>query len=352
MSVRYAPVGWSRFKAIYDSVLVGGVVAYLLAYLRLAPLLQPGQPSPDGPTLAMRAFGTCAFLMLSLVLCIGPLCRLDRRMLPLLYNRRHFGVLTCAVASGHSIQVLGWYFAAGKWPMAEALLGADTSFGQVHGFPFIPFGIAALLILCALAFTSHDFWLSFLSPPVWKTLHMAVYAAYALVVLHIAMGALQGTENPMLGMLVAGSVVLVCTLHVAAGLAERRRDGNLAAPGEPPWLDAAAIETIPEGGGVVVRPTDGEAVAIFRNQGRLSAVSNLCAHQNGPLGEGRVLDGCITCPWHGFQYRLEDGCAPPPFTEKLATYRLRIEGGRVWLDPRANPPGTFVAPVPVAGAAA
>ena len=58
-----------------------------------------------------------------------------------------------------------------------------------------------------------------------------------------------------------------------------------------------------------------------------------------------MVDGCITCPWHGFQYRLADGCAPAPFTEKLATYRLRLSGRQVLLDPRANPPGTFVEPV-------
>ena len=96
---------------------------------------------------------------------------------------------------------------------------------------------------------------------------------------------------------------------------------------------------------MVVAVDGGESVAIFRHQGRLSAVSNLCAHQNGPLGEGRVVDGCITCPWHGFQYRLEDGCAPAPYTEKLATYRLRLRDGLVLLDPRPNPPGTPVPPL-------
>ena len=95
----------------------------------------------------------------------------------------------------------------------------------------------------------------------------------------------------------------------------------------------------------MVTVPNGEAVAIFRHAGRLSAVSNLCAHQNGPLGEGRVVDGCITCPWHGFQYRLEDGCAPPPYTEKLATYHLKLDGPTVLLDPRPNPPGTRVAAV-------
>ncbi len=66
---------------------------------------------------------------------------------------------------------------------------------------------------------------------------------------------------------------------------------------------------------------------MFRDGRQIGALTNLCAHQNGPLGEGRIIDGCVTCPWHGYQYRLEDGRAPPPFTEKLVTYRVRFEGG-------------------------
>ena len=103
--------------------------------------------------------------------------------------------------------------------------------------------------------------------------------------------------------------------------------------------------TIPDGRAIVVRPPDCEPVAIFRDGQRMSATTNLCAHQNGPLGEGRIVDGCITCPWHAYQYRMEDGCAPPPFTERIATYRLRLAGSRLLLDPRPNPPGTFVEPV-------
>ena len=59
-----------------------------------------------------------------------------------------------------------------------------------------------------------------------------------------------------------------------------------------------------------------------------------------PIGEGRIIDGWITCPWHGYQYRLADGCAPPPYTDKLATYRLRLRNGIVEVDPHELPPGT------------
>ena len=349
MSARYTPVGWGRTKYIYDAVLLAGIGLYLGLYLRVGPHLQDVTLPPDDQTLAIRAFGSCAFILLSLVLAIGPLARLNPRLLPLLYNRRHFGVMTCAVAAGHASQVLGWYFAYSPTPPLEALLGADAHFAQLQGFPFIPFGLAAFVILFALAATSHDFWLAFLTPPLWKALHMGVYAAYALVVAHVALGALQDSVNPLPAMLVVASAAGLCALHLAAGFAERRRDGAVAPPWrEAPWLVAGHVDALGPDRGLVVQVPEGEAVAIFRHQDRLSAVSNLCAHQNGPLGEGRVLDGCITCPWHGFQYRLEDGCAPAPFTEKLATYRLRLEGRLILLDPRPNPPGTLVPPVAIA----
>ena len=345
MSVTYVPVGWSRTKLAYDGVLLTGVMIYLLAYLGLAAPLQPDQSPPDGGSLPIKAFGSCALLLLGTVLAIGPLARLDRRFLPLLYNRRHFGVITCTVAAAHAWHVLGWYFAFAATPPLEGMLTADTSFFQLRGFPFIPFGIAALTILLALAFTSHDFWLNFLGAPLWKRLHMGVYAAFGLAVLHVGLGALQDSRNPLLAAVVAGQIAILCGLHVAAGRQARAEDRAPAADGD--WVDAGPVAGIAEGRGIVVPLGDGTSVAIFRDRGRLSAISNLCAHQNGPLGEGRVIDGCVTCPWHGYQYRLTDGCAPAPFSERLATYRLRLTNGRVWLDRRANPPGTRVEPVEI-----
>ena len=72
---------------------------------------------------------------------------------------------------------------------------------------------------------------------------------------------------------------------------------------------------------------------MFRDGNQIGALTNLCAHQNGPLGEGCILNGLVTCPWHGYEYRLADGCAPPPFTEKLATYRVRLRDGVIEVDP-------------------
>lgn len=345
MSARYEAVGWNTSKLVYDAIAVAAIAIYLLAFLWIAPAFQSISQPLDDYAIRMRAFGTCAFLLMTLILCIGPACRLDRRFLPFLYNRRHLGVMTAGVALAHAWNAIDWYFSYSPTPRFVMLLSGNTSFYQLQGFPFELFGIIGLLVLAILAVTSHDFWLAFLTPPVWKALHMLVYAGYAAVVAHVALGAAQASQNPLLSVLVAFSVALVAGLHVVAARVERGRDAEHAiARGGSPWVVVGPVTGIEEGAGMVVHLPDAEPVAIFRHEGRLSAVSNLCAHQNGPLGEGRVVDGCITCPWHGFQYRLADGRAPAPFTEKLATYRLRVEDGVVLLDPRPNPPGTFVEP--------
>jgi nitrite reductase/ring-hydroxylating ferredoxin subunit len=139
-------------------------------------------------------------------------------------------------------------------------------------------------------------------------------------------------------MLIAGfgSVAL---LHIVAGWRERAGDRD-AVPGADGWIAVGPPLSIPDKCARIVTAPGGERIAVFRDGDQIGALTNLCAHQNGPIGEGRIIDGCVTCPWHGYQYRLADGCAPPPFTEKLATYRVRIRAGVVEVDPRPLPPGT------------
>ena len=354
MSVQYTPVIWNRNKMVYDAILLIAVALYLYIFIRVGPFYEDITRPIDGAILRMRAFGSCAFLMLTVILCIGPLARLDRRFLPLLYNRRHFGVMTAGIAAVHANYVLGWYFNFSPTDSYVALLSSNTSYGQVIGFPFEAFGIAALLILFVLAATSHDFWLSFLGAPIWKALHMFIYAAYAFVVLHVALGALQGPSDPIFTGMVAASVVMVCSLHFASGRLEANREkGDATAKAsleEAGWVVAGEVDEIDDKCAKVVTLSEEERVAIFKYDGKLSAVTNVCAHQNGPLGEGKVLWGCITCPWHGYQYNLADGRAPAPFTEKIATYKLKLVGSPVLLDPNALPPGTYVEPVVIGGA--
>ncbi len=106
------------------------------------------------------------------------------------------------------------------------------------------------------------------------------------------------------------------------------------------WFDAGDAEALSEGRARVVHVRRGERIALYRHKGALCAMSNVCAHQGGPLGEGRVIEGCATCPWHGYQYLPLCGLSPPPFTEKIETHRVRIRDGRVQIEAAAQPPGT------------
>src|SRR5882724_1551710 len=211
MSVEYVSVQWNRQKKFYDAVLIGGVAAYLAIFGVLTKMLFP---RVTDEIMLMRAFGTAAFLLLHLILCIGPLCRLHPTFLPLLYNRRHAGVTMFALGLIHAILVVLTYHAGGNTNLILSIFKGSPLVGSISGVPFQPFGFFALVILFLMAATSHDFWLSNLSAPVWKSLHMLVYLAYGLLVLHVTFGVLQAEVNPVYVAIVAVGLVIVLGLHI------------------------------------------------------------------------------------------------------------------------------------------
>jgi DMSO/TMAO reductase YedYZ heme-binding membrane subunit/nitrite reductase/ring-hydroxylating ferredoxin subunit len=343
MSHAYQAVGWNRQKRVYDAVLGIGVLLYVGLFVLIGSVLYP---TATAETLIIRSVGSAAFFLLHVVLCIGPLCRLDSRFLPLLYNRRHLGVVTFLLSLIHgSFGIVQFHSLGDKNPLVSLFI-SNQDFSSLRNFPFHQLGFAALLILFLMAATSHDFWLRNLTPPAWKTLHMLVYVAYALLIAHVTLGELQSEASPVLVIATGAGLITVIGLHLLAASRERKIDRKKADPAEDGFVKACTIESIPEKCAAVVS-LRGERIAIFKFDGKVSAVSNVCRHQNGPLGEGKIIDGCITCPWHGYQYFPETGASPPPFTEKVSTFRSKVVDGCVWIDPQPNPPGTRVEPAKI-----
>ena len=340
MSVQYAAISWNGQKKIYDLTLVALLILYLAVFVGIGAWRNP---SATAETLLIRGLGTAAFLLLNVVLCIGPLARLDRRFLPLLYNRRHLGVTTFLTGCSHGIFSIFQFHALGNTNPVVSLFISNPRYNSVAGFPFQALGFLAVVILFLMAATSHDFWLRNLSAPTWKKLHMLVYLAYALLVAHITLGALQTETSPLLAVVLIASVVIVSSLHVAAAIRERPVDRVSPSAQGDGYVAICRVEEIPEKCAKIVSLA-GERVAIFHYDGKVSTISNICQHQNGPLGEGRIIDGCVTCPWHGYQYRPESGAAPAPFKEKVPTFRVKIVEGVVFVDPRPNAPGTYLEP--------
>jgi nitrite reductase/ring-hydroxylating ferredoxin subunit/DMSO/TMAO reductase YedYZ heme-binding membrane subunit len=356
MGVEYRAVQWNRHKKIYDLVLGGGVGTFLLLF---GLLTKAFFPYVTDEILLMRAFGAGAFVLLHIILCIGPLCRLNPKFLPLLYNRRHAGVTMCLLAIVHAALVILTYHAGGDTNPILGIFISTPVAGPFATVPFQPFGFFALVIVLLMAATSHDFWLANLSAPVWKSLHMLVYVAYALLVGHVTFGILQSEISPVYVSAVAVGFVIVLVLHMVAAIRELPLDRDIAPKSKiknqkskmssapDGFVDVCSLDDIPENRARIVCRT-GERVAIFKYDGKISAVSNVCQHQNGPLGEGKIVDGCITCPWHGYQYLPDTGASPPPFVEKVPTFNVRVLNGRVLLHPKPNPPGVRAEPALIA----
>lgn len=340
MSVRYRAVNWTRHKKVYDLTLGASCLLFIAIFVGVSMLTHrpPNDISP--PILVMRALGTLAIVLLHITLAIGPIARLWPRTTFLLANRRHLGVTVFLIAGLHALVVYGFYGGFGvQNPVLAVLVRPDGSVG----YEFL--GFLALIILFVMAATSHDFWLAFLGHGVWKAMHMAVYVAYALVIAHVAFGVMQNESSTVYPALLLLGAVALGVLHLAAGLREWKRDARAPDAAEDGWVDIGQASDIPSGRARVVCLDEGHRVAVFRDGDALTALSNVCAHQGGPLGEGQIIDGCATCPWHGYQYDARTGQSPPPYTETIPTYELRIRGGRVQVNPKPNAPGTPITPV-------
>ena len=163
--------------------------------------------------------------------------------------------------------------------------------------------VVPFLILLLMAATSHDFWLAFLTPPIWKSLHMGLYVAYGLVVMHVALGVMQYDRNPLIPAMLAGGFLVVTVLHLVAGWRERAGDisDKLSDDG---WLLVGPPLSIPDQGARIVAAPGGERIAVFRDGARIGALSNLCAHQNGPVADHgdstkQVLQCFLRCQCDG-----------------------------------------------------
>ncbi|HYX87924.1 MAG TPA: Rieske (2Fe-2S) protein [Gaiellaceae bacterium] len=70
-------------------------------------------------------------------------------------------------------------------------------------------------------------------------------------------------------------------------------------------------------------------IALTRVGDEFYATQPQCLHLQGPLGEGRVDDHVLTCPWHGWQYDVRTGENEFDRAIKLETYDVRVENGEV-----------------------
>lgn len=87
-------------------------------------------------------------------------------------------------------------------------------------------------------------------------------------------------------------------------------------------------------------------IALSFRDGKFGAVSGVCNHAGGPLGQGRLDGEYIVCPWHHWKFHHASGLGEPGYEEdKVPSYALKIENGHLFLDPQpASPRGRLPHP--------
>ncbi len=97
------------------------------------------------------------------------------------------------------------------------------------------------------------------------------------------------------------------------------------------WMDIGALEDVPLRGARVIRTARG-CVAVFRTgAAEVFAAQDRCPHKGGPLSDGIVHGQKVTCPLHNWVFDLNTGAALGE-DGRIATYPVRVEGGRILID--------------------
>jgi nitrite reductase (NADH) small subunit len=93
------------------------------------------------------------------------------------------------------------------------------------------------------------------------------------------------------------------------------------------------VEDIPPGTSKVVRINE-KSIAVFNVEGQFYAIYNLCPHEGGPLGKGRVKGFVVSCPWHDLTFDVRNGQGTDRGGYCVGSYEVRVEGAELFVGPR------------------
>lgn len=95
------------------------------------------------------------------------------------------------------------------------------------------------------------------------------------------------------------------------------------------WSSICRLEALPERV-LVPRTLGDQPLVAYRDGEDVTVLSDVCPHLSGPLHEGEVVDGYLSCPWHGSAFSLADGePRVGPATAPVPRFDVRVENGEV-----------------------
>ena len=102
------------------------------------------------------------------------------------------------------------------------------------------------------------------------------------------------------------------------------------------WARALQDTDLPDGVPTGVE-VEGRQILLYRRDGTLYAIDNVCSHAGGLLSRGPVADLTVTCPLHGSRFALANGCVSRgPANQPQPVIPTRIRNG--WIEVRGSLP--------------
>lgn len=96
---------------------------------------------------------------------------------------------------------------------------------------------------------------------------------------------------------------------------------------EEGWHPVGRVEDFPVGEAVRRELGEVPLLVVRQTGGEIHVLAGRCSHLSGPLTDGTLADGCVTCPWHGSVFRLSDGVnVGGPATAPQPSFRVSVEG--------------------------
>jgi nitrite reductase (NADH) small subunit len=97
------------------------------------------------------------------------------------------------------------------------------------------------------------------------------------------------------------------------------------------FIPVAKKKDVIPGEGKIVE-VKGTQIALFNIDGTIYATSNVCAHLEGPVGEGPLDGSIITCPWHGWRFNVKTGISPDNPNAKIKIYEVKEKDDQVLVE--------------------
>lgn len=345
--------------------------------------------SLDDITLIIRTASITSFFLIHLVLLIGPWSYFSDKIIKLYEQRRHLGVTVFLLGWLHASFVLANYFKGsiqnslslvftffGYTAFIITLFMALTSWDKVQ--KKIKLGkwklIHAVTLLIYLSFVALFFSLEksqnlevtglekisiyffiifwiivapykhlriFLRTWIfgWKQLHVLIYIAYLSLLLHVYEAQIR-SQQPWLKVIFFVSAAIVVGSHLAGWIKKFSEDKKINKKikqinktlneGNKTYIGIAKEQDFTEGVGQKFY-VDKKPIAVFRNEGKFIALSNICAHQKGPIYKGKIQYGYVECPWHYHQFSVKDGKGIPGFDDCIPYFETKIKDGIVFV---------------------